>query len=437
VSLTTPSGWVVGATGVEQSATAAAGGTTTHRFVEHDVHDFAWTTSPDYLDLHQRLDMPGLPSVDVRLLLQPEHRALADRHFAAARAVLQNYGTWYGPYPYGHLTIVDPVTIVDDAVQGGSVSGMEYPTLIVAGANWVTPWGDEDLEDNVIHEGGHQFWYGLVATNEFEHAWMDEGINTYATARVVAAAYPGHFVAVDRYFGGLIPWAFDDAPWSRALDGNRLLAYRKYPSMETPSTPSWRYWPRATDATTYAKTALWLTSLERLLGEETMQKVLAAYFTRGEYRHPGPDEFFATANQVSGQDLTWFFDAVYRSSATFDYAVGQVTSTAAENGSIDTTVVVRRLGDGVFPVDIRVNMDDGSSITTKWDGRDRWHAFRYRRAAHPATVEIDPDHVLTLDINDTNNSWTAKPSGQRTAMKWSLRWLTWLQHTLMTYAFFA
>ena len=77
---------------------------------------------------------------------------------------------------------------------------------------------------------------------------------------------------------------------------------------------------------TYAKTALWLTSLERVLGWDTMQKVLAAFFAKGAFRHPTPDEFMATASEVSGRDLTWFFDAVYRSAATFDYAVAQVTS---------------------------------------------------------------------------------------------------------------
>ena len=76
---------------------------------------------------------------------------------------------------------------------------------------------------------------------------------------------------------------------------------------------------------TYAKTALWLTSLERMFGWETVQKMLTAFYARGTFRHPTPDEFFAIASRCRGPDLTWFFDAVHRSSATFDYAVAQVT----------------------------------------------------------------------------------------------------------------
>jgi hypothetical protein len=165
--------------------------------------------------------------------------------------------------------------------------------------------------------------------------------------------------------------------------------------------------------------------------------VLSTFFARGKFRHPTPDEFFATASEVSGQDLTWFFDAVFRQSAAFDYAVEKVTRSVTDSGSIDSTIVVRRLADGVFPVDVRTTFEDGASVTERWTGTDRWHAFRYQRGSPVRTVEIDPGRVLTLDLNYTNNSWTAHARGAEAANKWSLRWLAWLQNVLLTYAFFA
>ena len=99
--------------------------------------------------------------------------------------------------------------------------------------------------------------------------------------------------------------------------------------------------------------------------------------------------------------------------------------------------MVRRLSDGVFPVDIRTTFNDGSSVTERWDGADRWRAFRYRRGAAVSTVEVDPDRVLTLDLNITNNTWTARPRAAEASQKWALRWLTWLESVLLTYAFFA
>ena len=435
VTLTVPRGWVVGATGKLVSLADGNAGSVQHRFVQADVHDFAWTTSPDFVERRERFEEPGLPLVEMRLLLQPEHVKQADRHFRATRAALKYYGTWFGPYPYEQITIVDPVTIFNPASQGGSTGGMEYPTLFTAGTRFWVPARGTQPESVTVHEAGHQFWYGLVATNEFEDAWMDEGINTYATARVLDEAFPSQFVASARYFGGLAVWAYPDVRWSRTIDGNRLNAFRPVGSFDVPATPTWKYWPESASAITYGKTALWLATLERTIGWDATREILATHFRRGAFRHPTPAEFFALTNETHGQDLTWFFDAVHRSSATFDYAVAQVTSAPATDGFMHT-VVVRRIGDGVFPMTVRVTCDTTTRLLS-WDGAERWKAFEVRDAAPITKVEVDPDRVLLLDVNYTNNSWTARPRGAEAASKWSMRWLTWAQEVLLTYAFFS
>ena len=99
VQLTVPSSWLLGATGLEQSKKDNGDGTTTHRYLQQDVHDFAWTTSPDYIERRERFEHPTLPPVEMRLLLQPEHASQAERHFAATRVALKSYGEWFGPYP--------------------------------------------------------------------------------------------------------------------------------------------------------------------------------------------------------------------------------------------------------------------------------------------------------------------------------------------------
>jgi hypothetical protein len=453
VSLTVPEGWVVGATGRQMSITSLGDGRATHRYAEDDVHDFAWTTSPDFVEVVEPFDEPGLPPVRIRLLLQPEHRDQADRHITAARAALRHYGTWFGPYPYAQITVVDPVAIVNARAQGEGTGGMEYPTLFTAGTRWRAPARGTQPESVTIHEAGHQFWYGIVATNEFEHAWLDEGLNTFSTARVLEEAYPEGFVAVERYFGGLVGWPYDGVRWSRAVDGNRLNAYRPVARHEVQATPTWQYWPGSASAITYNKTSLWLATLERHLGWDTVQRILSTWFARGAFRHPAPEEFFAIANEASGEDLSPFFDAVHRGEGVFDYAVAQVTSVPAEGAGWvgegrdktfrpgggperDHLIIIRRHGDGVFPVDVRTTFDDGTSDTVRWDGRALWTSLTYRLAAGVVRVDVDPDRVLLLDVNYTNNSWTAAPDGPRAARTWSLRWLTWLEEVLLTYAVF-
>jgi hypothetical protein len=442
VRISVPKGWTVGATGTERERRDTANATV-HRYVQDDVHDFAWTASPDFIEKTSRFEHPALPAVDIRLLIQPEHAGQAERHFAATRAALKAFGEWFGAYPYGHLTVVDP------AWRSGA-EGMEYPTLFVAGTSWLAPAGGVEPEDVTIHEAAHQFWYGLVATNEFEHAWMDEGLTQFSTARVLHESYK-RIAPEERYFGGFVPWLFREAALTR-LTSSGLAAYRAGAESDIPSTPSFRYMPATGGIITYFKTALWLHTLERHIGWPRLQRGLALYFQRGRFAHPGPEALFAALSEAAGQDLTWFFDQVHRSSNTFDYAVGEVTSTnrgpegLGNDGrqSLDgrarqawrSDIVVRRLGEAVFPIDVVVRFEDGSEERTAWDGRARWRRLTYDRSSRVVAVVVDPREVLALDVNRTNNSWSDSPATARAGRQWAARWWLWAQDLVITYAFF-
>ena len=428
VSLTIPAGWPLGATGVERE-TRNDGNQTVHRFYQEDVHDFAWTTSPDLLVRTARFEHATLPPVEMRLLLQPEHEQQAERHFDATRTTLKYYGEWFGPYPYGHITIVDP------AFQSGA-GGMEYPTLFTAGTRWLAPRRVTTPEAVTVHEAGHQFWYGIVGTNEFEDAWMDEGFNTFSTARATAQVYDPNFLAL-RYFGGFVPWVVRDVVLSRETEGNRLAGYRRDAKSDTPSTPSYRYFPATGGSITYNKTALWLNTLERWLGWPVLQRVLSTYFARWQFKHPKPDDFFAIANEVAGRDLTPFFDEVYRSSNVFDYSLDDLKS-VRDGDRYHTTVVVRRRGEALWPdlIPVVVKFRNGEEIieVERWTDDERWKAHTYDRPAQAASAEVDPRRVVLLDVNYTNNSRTLAPQGSAAATKWSLKWMVWLQDCLLSWA---
>jgi hypothetical protein len=242
---------------------------------------------------------------------------------------------------------------------------------------------------------------------------------------------------------------------------------------------------------TYNKTALWLHTLERHLGWPVLQRAMSTFFERWQFRHPRPEDFFAVVNEVSGRDMTWFFDEVYRGSNVFDYGVQTFSSTrvrlpppraerasaslaggsgaggpdttyesaqappkpeieAGEGGKPDTTndadsatgdgyrttVVIRRFGEAVFPVDVVTTFRGGERVVERWDGRDRRIVYTYDRPAEALSVEVDPERVLLLDVNYTNNSATLEPRAAEASLKWSLKWLVWLQELMLTYAFF-
>jgi hypothetical protein len=427
VRITVPSSFIVGATGHQRSRTMNGDGTTTFNFQRSDVHDFAWTASPTYVEHTRVFKHPTLPPVQMRLLMQPEHQGQEDRYFAATEATLKRFGEWFGPYPYGQLTIVDP------AYQS-QADGMEYPMLFTGRARWLPARTRQTPEMTVAHETGHQWWYGIVATNEFEHAWMDEGINTYATARVMEEAFPDNRWEL-RYFGGLVPWSFPELPFTR-LDNDRTAGYRDNPEADAPATATFRYWPSTASIVSYNKTALWLHTLERHLGWPVMQRILSTFYERWKFKHPQPADFFQTANEVSGQDLTWFFDQVYRGSNTFDYGIQDLVNERRDDGTYRTIVIARRYGEATFPVDIVTTFADGHQITEKWNGLDRRMIYVYDRAARVAHTQIDPQRVLLLDTAYTNNSRALESRGSEASLGWAARWMVWLQDLMVTYAFF-
>jgi aminopeptidase N len=182
----------------------------------------------------------------------------------------------------------------------------------------------------------------------------------------------------------------------------------------------------------YNKTALWLHTLERHLGWPVLQRILSTYFERWRFRHPEPADFFAVVNEVSRRDMTWFFDQVYRSSNVFDYGVQELQSSGGR-----TTVVVRRFGEATFPVDVVTTFADGERVRERWDGVERRAIFAYERAANAVSAEVDPERVLVLDVNYTNNSRTLRPRAGEASLKWALAWMTWFEELMLSYAFFA
>jgi hypothetical protein len=457
VALTLPEGFVVGATGRLEQKRANADGTETFRFRQEDVHDFTWTASRRYQERTDRFEAPGYPPVAIRLLYQPEHAHLAERYVEATRIALRAYGAWGAPYPYPQITVVDPA-------WNSASGGMEYPTLFTGGANVWAPAEMQSPEGVTIHEAGHQFWYGLVANNEFEEAWLDEGFNSYHDEKSAQLAL-GPRAWGRRYFGvqsprrgsrGGVPVT---APgiWIGRGEGE-VSGLRTTGETDPMARRSWEYRTSASyGLNSYGKPALSLQTLEALVGDETMTRILRTYARRFRFRHPTSADFIATVNEVTGKDYRWFFDETWYSSSLCDYAIGvenerprkalgYVDSPKGEPelaarhveqerdgdaGPWESVVTVLRKGEVRMPVEIRVETSDGRVIEEAWDGRERWMRFRYSGDAKVRRAVVDPERKLAIDVDPTNNSWVEDEGrARRAATKWSARFLFWLQNLL-------
>jgi hypothetical protein len=160
---------------------------------------------------------------------------------------------------------------------------------------------------------------------------------------------------------------------------------------------------------------------------------MSRHFKTWQFKHPKPADYFEIANAAAGRDLGWYFDQVYRSSNVFDYGVQELTSTR-DGEQYRTNVIVRRYGEAIFPVDVAVTFRSGERVTEHWDGKDRWTLYSYDRPAQALSAQVDPNRVLLLDVDYTNNSRTLDPKGGEAATKWSMTWAVWLQDCLLSWA---
>ncbi len=382
VAITTPAGYVVGASGVRVEE-RREGDVQTLTYRADDVHDFAWTASPAFLEYTDTWR-----HVALRLLLQPEHEAQAQRHFDAAKLALERFDEWVGEYPYTTLTLVDGL--------GGS-NGMEYPTLITCGTVYRLPRWMRLLEVVTIHEFGHQYFYGMLASNEFEEAWLDEGMNSYLETRIMDTAYG--------------PGAVIDLPGLRIGDGpgQRVGYTKRDPSRGALFTRSWEYRFGDYSKASYMKPATVMHTLERYLGWETMRRFLRTYYARWRFRHPTTHDLQDVAEEVAGQDLDWFFDQYVFGTAVVDYAVDRLQVRrldAPQDGAparYESEVRLQRLQDGIFPQTLRVRFDDGSTEEVAWDGAAPWEVFTFEKPARAVEAYLDPDNRVWLDVNRLNN----------------------------------
>ncbi len=438
VEITAPERFVIGATGRRTAERKNPDGTRTLTYVQEDVHDFAWTACPDFVEYRERFALAD-PAVDTEMifLIHRAHLNSKDRYVRSLRQGLEFYSRHYGPYPYGTITLVDP------APGGTAAGGMEYPTLFTSMTTSYMPAGVRMPEMVTIHEFGHGYWYGIVGSNEFEEAWLDEGINSYSEAKAMAQYYGPQASLID--YG---PLRVSDIQYQRL---SVIGSGRFDPILRN----SWEYLNGGSySLNVYSKASLMLLTLERYLGQETMDKIMKTYYERWKFRHPTSADFIQAAEDASGQDLKWFFDQALNSPDKLDYAVGSLASEEVDpaaglfNGKLVTPpgakgkggpavvyrneVVIVRKGEWIVPQDILIVLEGGQTIRETWDGRDRYKRFVTFGPRRLDYAQIDPDNRWLIDADFSNNSMRLKPrpGGPR---KLALKVTAWFQ-TLLSLA---
>lgn len=455
IHLTVPQRYVVGASGVPTGTQNNGDGTKTLGFYGEDIGDFAFAASPHFT-VTDGTFQSSMGPVTVHVLALACHPHSGPRYRDILLHTLAEFDRRYGPYPYKIITLIDPE-------PGSQIGGMEYPTLITGETTWIDPTHATELVSE--HEFGHQYWYGMVATNEFEDAWLDEGINSYTEAKILGSLLGRDTSVFDR-------------PYANASDAQVLrLEYAMIPDFD-PVT-HWAYKFRNSSsyaAVTYGKTATLLATLETVIGRDTMDEAMRTYFMKFRFTHPTTEDFLRTIEQVAvargratvlppsdpalqqpvgfadvppvNSSLRPFFNQAVYGTNVLDYAVDRVSSSpvqwwlpepddknARKQIAMLNTVYLHRKGDFVLPVTVEIVFDDGTRLRDHWNGVDRWVKLTYVRKARVVSAEIDPDHEVLLDVDAFNNSYTTRTNATAAwkltsvwtaAQQWFAQVVSWL-----------
>jgi hypothetical protein len=415
VSLDVPANEVIGAVG-RRVAVEANGERRVEHYRAESVHDFAWTAWPAFRERSTRL-----AGIDVRLLYPPGYEASADRTAAALASALPRASTLYGAYPYPTLTVVHPPE------RAGEAGGMEYPTLIATGGPWYAGlFGDRAVESVTIHELLHQWFYGLVASNEARSPFLDEGLTSYAELRTLDALYgPGSAFAG---FGLTL---------SATSLGRAFAAARgEDVAVSSPAAafPSFR----TLGALVYSRTAALLETLARVYGRDRVEAALGAYARRYRFAHPTESDFLHAMGDALGPSVEHTLmqaldqrgrvnflvrevqSAPERPPAgVFDRASGRETVSApsAKSRRYRGRAVILRHGELEFPVDIDLFDTAGGRERRHWDGHGPLHIVDWRGDSPLARVVVDPEHRVFIDDDLLDNAAAAEPARPRRVLE--------------------
>ncbi len=407
VSITLPENLIVGATGSKSFEIKLKDGLKMLTYEANNVHDFAWTASPVYKIFTQNHN-----GINLIAMMQPEHSGQNKRYFEAVVKAIDYFESTLGKYPYKTLTMVDPPATSSDA------AGMEYPTFITCGSYFgIGKWA-RIAELVTIHEFGHQYFQGMLASNEFEQSFLDEGFNQYMESRIMDENYgSGSQLNI---FG----FKVNDTGTNR-----ESYVSMDFPEVTEINTSAWLY-PKGTyNIMTYTKTATALVTFENLIGRVKMDKILKEYFRKWKFRHPHFQDFVDVVNEeLAPENYSWYFDQAFNKSLSVDYKVDTVVNSGKSN-----YVVLKKEGEFVYPVEVEVILNDGSIILDKWNGESKSWKNNYKTSIK--SVRIDPESKNLMDLNLINNSYTQEGKDD-IIDKYTSKWVFWIENLLLTFLTF-
>ena len=450
-AITVPRGYAFGSVGMETAPAEETAAGVVHRVAQDDVHDFAFTAWDGYA--------PPLTGewngVRLKVLHPPEYAEAGRIALQATRDALAYFSRTLGPYPYPQVTVVVPPY---NAIESG---GMEYETFFTTiGA--LGPPLLQAVRFVTVHEFGHGYFMGLLATNEFEEPFLDEGLNEFWDARMLE----GERLRIPA--PGLLGKIGLRTPELRYFDLERS-GTRRFQA-DPIAGNSWNRWSSGSYGLVYSRTALVFHDLEQRLGGDVLARAFAAFYRRWHFRHPSTADLEAVLAEAGGETVReWFRDQVYGRAPVDDRVVSveakevvpeagtfvgpdgsrveidEAAARAQERAAREafraahpgakpgdpgpfpwrSTVEVRRFAAHV-PQTVVVRFEGGAERTLQWPVGERWHRWELEEPLPVASAQLDPGRQVLLDLDKLDDGRTRERAPAASA-RWTLELKAWAE----------
>ncbi|WP_460503352.1 M1 family aminopeptidase, partial [Hymenobacter agri] len=403
---------------------ASAPTTKTLRYRQDRVHDFAWFADKRYNVLQDTVRLPSGRTVQTMVLFINREPVRWIKGLEEVNTALRSYSRWVGEYPYS------AVTAVDGALTAGS--GMEYPMVTVTEPGAIT------------HEVGHNWFYGILGSNERDFPWMDEGVNTYEHLRTEALSEPMAGLLPEMAGLGLTPkrlktFGFEGlpAPAFNQLPYQMAAAHGADQPVQGPGSAE--FTPFNYNGSVYFKTASLLRYLAGYLGQEKFDAAMRLYYARWQFRHPYPEDMQAVFEESTGQKLGWFFGDMLGGTHHYD---ADLSAVALFNDVVK--VLVRTDSEVPWAVPVSSLDAQGNVLETLWTApfgnldanaeEDATSQLNFRRTG-VASLVVDAGY-LTPQLNRRNDRLKLEGSLARTEPlrlrpllsieRWDRKTISWL-----------
>ena len=370
----------------------------TLHFVQKNVHDFAWFADKRFIITGDTLAPQGHNSDTIPTNIWTYSLPQNLKNFRLSndyiKQSLKYFSEWFMNYPYESVTVVD-----GDFSAGG---GMEYPMITLINNTSIQPI----MELTIMHEVGHNWFYGLSGSNEREFPWMDEGLNSYAEGRYWAAKYPDNNMLAHQNkmpFQWKLLNALIKNTDKKTIDEIQYLM-SAVPKMEQAADlHSEAYTPGNYGMIAYKKNQLITSTLHAYLGDSLTTACWHEYFLRWAYKHPQPEDLRKVFEDVSGEDLSWFFDELLTKTGRIDYALEKFES--RETGSsFETEICIKNVGDVSPPVPVLLSNSDGTARKIRWlKPTQNEQTFTIPTKFRVTNVHIDPNRDLPETYRGNNS----------------------------------